>query len=351
MKRNTICFVCILLIITAAGCKKQQTGRFFASDYDAARWAQLTDRLDTLNTLSEKTLWADEVCTFLTELNKDDFLCNYLRQTAYGLADNTDDGAFKSFIYFLIGNTYKQNDKYEESLFFYDKVDPKYYSLTYDNSPIGYAIGLSVIKSAKNHQAKKKAYNILLENYKELIDVPYTQYELALLYKDELDMDTACSIMEKIIKEAPKYRYSGSNINYSVLKEEIGYYNMKKNWIYKDLDVLIKNIKYSIIRRDLPALKRCISKSQFDCIVGQKTKLISWDFSELQIQKRWHTNIVFSNELEPQSNENEAWLKTYNWGFPQLHTWYFHFKRINYPYDEKIDRGWEWQGIIFGDMF
>ena len=344
-------FTTILLIICVVSCKQQIEKHFFDSDYDNLRWQQLQSQYKSVNSESEKILWAEEVYNFLTELNKTEYLIDFFQKTAYQIKDNSDDINLCSFIYFLLGNSFKENDKNEQALFFYNKVSPSSYSLIFDNQPIGYTIALSIIKCSNSNSVIKSGYDILLNNYQELIDVPYTQYELANIYKQQLDMDTACSIMKTILQNASKYRYSSSDINYETLREEINYYNMKKNWIYKDLDVLIKKIKYSIIRKDLTSLKKCISQSKFDCLVGQKSITKNWSFNELSITSRWNTNIVFSNELEPQSNENEAWLKTYNWGFPQLHTWYFHFKRINYPYDEKIDRGWEWQGIIFGDMF
>ena len=343
-----ILFLCLLF-----SCKSEQVEFMFDNEYDAQRWEQLSARYSALTDTDSRIMWADDVYSFYDEMKTPDRMRQILRQTAADIIDTTnDDSTFRSYLYFLTANSLRSDSTAtNEATYFFQKVDPNDYHLTFDGQPIGYIICLYIIKTG-DIPAKKAAYHILLENFKNLIDVPYTQYELALLYKNELEMDTAISIMQKIISESPKYRNVPTNINYALLKEEISYYNMKKNWIFKDLDVLIKSIKHSIIKKDLTSLKKYIPKTEFECIVAQKTLLAkNWTFNDLQIQRRWHTNIVFSNELEPQSNENEAWLKTYNWSFPQLHTWYFHFKRINYPYDEKIDRGWEWQGIIFGDMF
>ena len=346
-------FVVFTICLILCGCKSQPAGLIFDNEYDNQRWEQLSARYKSLPDTDSKIMWAEDVYSFYDEMKRPYQMRQILRQTAADIADTTDDDTtFRSYLYFLTANSLKSDSNaVNEATYFFQEVDPNDYNLTFDGQPIGYIICLYAIKTG-DIAAKKAAYNILLEKFKRLIDVPYTQYELALLYKNELEMDTAVSIMQKIISESPKYRNIPTNINYAALKDEISYYNMKKNWIYKDLDVLIKNIKYSIIRKDITSLKKYIPKTDFECIVAQKTLLVTnWTFQDLQITRRWHTNIVFSNELEPQSNENEAWLKTYNWGFPQLHTWYFHFRRINYPYDEKIDRGWEWQGIIFGDMF
>ena len=48
-------------------------------------------------------------------------------------------------------------------------------------------------------------------------------------------------------------------------------------------------------------------------------------------------------------NENEAFLKTKNWNFQLLRTWYLYFKKVDYPYDKNVNGCWEWAGIYFGD--
>ena len=337
----------IILIFLISGCFSEKNNYLFESDYEKNRWNKYLKQYENLKYLDEKILWAEDVYNFLLESQKDYYLNNYFSELAY-ICDDLD---FKSYLYFLISNNLWNQNKKELALFYSNKINKKSFSLNYNNQPIGYIIALRIINSDSSYKYKEMSYNLLLEEYKELIDVPYTLYELAMIYKSQLDMDKTISIFKNILEDSPRYKNIESNIDYKLIREEIDYYYMKKNLVSRDLDLLIKQIKNAIIKKDINLLYQFTSKSSFEGTITQKSSQINWSFWQLQINRYWYTNIVFSNSLEPQSNENEAWLKTYNWGFPQLTTWYFYFRRINYPYDNNIDRGWEWAGIFFGDMF
>ena len=45
---------------------------------------------------------------------------------------------------------------------------------------------------------------------------------------------------------------------------------------------------------------------------------------------------------------SKAFLRTSNWSY-RVGTWYFYFRRIDFPSDPEIDGRWEWAGIYFGE--
>ncbi|OQY36635.1 MAG: hypothetical protein B6229_09615, partial [Spirochaetaceae bacterium 4572_7] len=65
-------------------------------------------------------------------------------------------------------------------------------------------------------------------------------------------------------------------------------------------------------------------------------------------------SITTKRNLDSMSNENEAYLAVSGnrwsssiWAvFP---TWYFYFKRVDFPMDPEIHGGWEWAGIYLGE--
>ena len=77
--------------------------------------------------------------------------------------------------------------------------------------------------------------------------------------------------------------------------------------------------------------------------------MFKWNYRQLEIQNKWVSRINFSNKLEAFSNNDEAYLKTSNWAFIEMRTWYFYFKRVKYPYDTRVNNGWEWAGIYLGN--
>ena len=60
------------------------------------------------------------------------------------------------------------------------------------------------------------------------------------------------------------------------------------------------------------------------------------------------SNPIVESELDPTSNDREAWLRTANWSFRPT-TWYLYFRRIDFPAKPEVNGHWEWAGIKFGE--
>ncbi len=338
----------LLLIIFFTGCNLNKNFSFnFETRYEKEYIKKIKKEYQILNTTEQKINWSYDVIDFFKQFKKNLELKILLGE----YAEKEKDPLFKSYLYFLISDTYWKEEGKDVSFFYMKKIDPNHYDLTYNSQPIGYIIALRIISINVPFKDKEDMYNLLLKNYAGMIDVPYTAYELAKLYKKELEITKAINILQQIINFVNNSKNSEDSINISEIKKEIDFYYMKKNWIYDDLEELINNIKNAIITKNIYLLNSYISKKEFSCNIYNKVYNQQFNWYQLNIERFWNSNIVFSSKLEEISNEEEAFLKTTNWQFPQLKTWYFYFKRVNYPYDISINRGWEWAGIIFGDMF
>ncbi|HOJ63239.1 MAG TPA: hypothetical protein PLE45_02355 [Spirochaetota bacterium] len=319
----------------------------FQTKYEKEYIVKLKYEYENLNEIQQKINWVYDTVDFFKQFNRNIELKIFLGE----YAEKEKNKRFKSYLYFLISNLYWEEDKKEASFFYIKKIDPDHYDLEYNSQSIGYTIALRVISMNVPFRDKEYMYNLLLKKYSDMIDIPYTAYELAKLYKTNLDIEKAIETLKYIINFVNNSKNVEDSVNISEIKREVDFYYMKKNWIYNDLEDLINNIKYAIITKNVTLLSNYVSKINFSCSIYNKSLMQQWGWNQLAIDRFWNSNIVFSSKLEDISNENEAYLKTFNWGFPQLTTWYFYFKRVNYPYDKSIDRGWEWAGIIFGDMF
>jgi hypothetical protein len=192
-------------------------------------------------------------------------------------------------------------------------------------------------------------YELLLTNYKDIIDIPYTLYELSQLYKKELDMSEAVKVMRDTLKNSAGNIYISEKVSIYDIQREINFFNYNKHWIYQDLETLIYNIKTAIEKRDKATLDIYRSRNDFFVELFQKESMINWSYRQLEIHNKWLSRINFSNKLEAFSNNDEAYLRTTNWAFIEVRTWYFYFKRVKYPYDTRINNGWEWAGIYLGN--
>ena len=347
-------FIYILLLITLFSCfnfscfnLNKKFSFNFETRYEKEYIKKIKKEYDVLSTIDEKINWSYDLIDFFKQFKKDVELKILLGE----YAEEEKDPLFKFYLYFLVADIYWQEDAKDSSFFYMKKIDPSAYNLLFNSQPIGYIIALRIISIDAPFKDKEYMYNLLLKDYTSMIDFPYTAYELAKVYKKELEMNKAIAIFQEIINFVNSSKNSEDSINISEIKKEIDFYYMKKNWIYHDLEELINNIKNAIVTKNVYLLNRYVSKKKFSCSIYNKIHNQQFDWYQLNIERFWNYNIVFSSKLEDISNEEEAFLKTMNWEFPQLRTWYFYFKRINYPYDQAIDRGWEWSGIIFGDMF
>jgi hypothetical protein len=133
------------------------------------------------------------------------------------------------------------------------------------------------------------------------------------------------------------------------IAQKVAFYDSKKDWAVPDLQFLVSEIQTALISNNLRKLNRYRARINFfSKYWGQK------DFDQAQARvfdvNQWVTKsrIRVAQSLEPESNSREAYLKTWNWLY-RVGTWYFYFRRVDFPADPDIDGRWEWAGIYFGE--
>ena len=122
-----------------------------------------------------------------------------------------------------------------------------------------------------------------------------------------------------------------------------------KSWTMENLDDLVGTIQYAIRTNDRNLLKRYQSKNNF--FIMNWSQDVSDRFSrmyDVDIGSFLKSSVRYRAELEPFSNENEAYLWTAGWSW-KIRTWYLYFHRVDYPADPEINGRWEWAGIYLGE--
>ncbi|MCG8572276.1 MAG: hypothetical protein MJB14_19255 [Spirochaetes bacterium] len=338
----------VLMLFSLFSCKEKTPYYQFADEYQNSKWQELQSKITLLQkNLEEKIEWADEVYLLFMEADKKEELVQYFTEMAIHFKDDI----FSSYLYFVVSDIYWGMEKKEISLYYITQVKEEIFPVKYDYQEIGFLISLRKIKFDHYQQLKLDNCHILITEYADLIDDVQVLNEMAALYKEQFDIKNAIATMEKILKITDNKKIKDHNINLAKIREEIQFYHSSKDWIYQDLQELINKIKSAIQRKNRKLLDSYVSDVDFQIKFFQTEMQFNWTYREIAVHLRWNNNIVFSRNLEEYSNENEAFLETKNWSLRQMRVWYFYFKRINYPYDEKIDGGWEWKGIYFGNYY
>ena len=304
-----------------------------------------------INTTEEYISFIDEIKKIFLKENKNTLICQILGV----LAENENEEIYKSINCFLLSDIYWEQGNKDISVFYMLKVNKNSYKLNYENSDIGYLIAKRVINYESNIRFKEKMYGLLFSDYLDKIDIGDTYLELSNYYKAIYEMDKAANAMSKALLYLPENDNNDEENIKENIKNELSFYKINKYWIYENLDTLIGRIKYAINEKDKKLLDQYVTPINFTIKLLQRNGLQNlsdqnWSYQELEIEKKkWSDRITFSNTLENFSNHDEAYLKTTNWDFPQISTWYLYFKRINYPFDNRINGCWEWSGIFFGE--
>jgi tetratricopeptide (TPR) repeat protein len=132
-----------------------------------------------------------------------------------------------------------------------------------------------------------------------------------------------------------------------------------RSWIRQDLGELISQVKKAILTDDTGAMESLRAKVGFFAVSWDNqdvTDTLSEAFDirqflrELVRQANYGsgTDVRFSDTLDEGSNESEAYLRSTGWNY-RIPTWYFYFRRVEYPADPDINGAWEWAGLFFGE--
>lgn len=310
----------------------------FGSNYE---FKTLINEKESLKNLNEIIAWSEDVKSLFLEYGKDKEIIHFFEDLIFDEKNEIN----KAFYYFFISDIYYQIDNEDVAIYYMLKVDEQFYDIQYNFNPVGYYIAKRIIKSDAKFKLKEKMYQLLLDKYQENIDIVYIRYELSNLYKSNLDMDKSVRILEEILRLNKSELSKIADIN--SINNEIYFYRSKKGWIYQNVEMLINKIDDAVKNKNSTLVYSLFSATKFDVKLSGKSYPSSW----LQIHKRWTGRIDFSDKLEEYSNDKEAYLKTSNWNIIQFKTWYFYFKRVNYPYDKRVNGGWEWAGVFIGNPF
>ena len=132
-----------------------------------------------------------------------------------------------------------------------------------------------------------------------------------------------------------------------------------RSWIRQDLGELMAQLKRSILNNDTIAMESLRAKVGFFAVSWDNndvTDTLSEAFDvrlflrELVRQANYGggTDVRFSETLDELSNEGETYLRSTGWNY-RIPTWYFYFRRVEYPADPDINGAWEWAGVYFGE--
>ena len=189
-------------------------------------------------------------------------------------------------------------------------------------------------------------YRELIDRFHGAIDPGRSHFFLARAYEAVGEWEQAVGAYRVYLQHAPAIP-GFPNVQREIL-DKVNFHFSDKSWVMEDLDSLVGEIKRAIDARDRRALNRLRSKPGFFTMsweqqVADESVAQVFDLAAFSLAR-----VRFDAELDPDSNANEAFLRTTGWSH-RVRTWYLYFRRIDFKADPEIDGRWEWAGIFLGE--
>jgi len=134
-----------------------------------------------------------------------------------------------------------------------------------------------------------------------------------------------------------------------------------RSWIRQDLPELMGQLKRSILNNDTTSMETLRAKIGFFAVSWDNNEITDTSYSQEVFDIRLFLRdlvrqanyggggeVHFSDTVDELSNEGEAYLRSTGWNY-RIPTWYFYFRRVEYPADPDVNGAWEWAGVFFGE--
>jgi tetratricopeptide (TPR) repeat protein len=202
--------------------------------------------------------------------------------------------------------------------------------------------------NSDNYEERVYAFEELLARFPGEIEKGQIYYYLGKSYAELGFWDEAFTAYENFLK-SPDTEIAGDPNARLNLTDLLRFHRSDKSWTRTDLNQLVINIRSAIYQRSGSKLKR-YKADKFFTMSWSQDETDMFTHTNLDVASFLNPGVQVKRDLDPMSNESEAFLRSWGWSY-RIRTWYLYFKKIDYPADPEINGRWEWAGIYFGDTF
>jgi tetratricopeptide (TPR) repeat protein len=345
MKRSVQTVLLLLFITVLFSCGNPKELSPFLTGIEETD-LRIQELLDILEVQEDDTLRygiMEQIISRLMQDEESEILKQFLNKHLYL---NPED-SYNAYYLLLLGSIYEEENSMDIAVIYYNRLLKNYEDLIIRGRSIHYFSLEKLITYYEHDHLKKIAYyNELISRFSGEIDRGQVFYYLAVSYESEGLWDESIENYEKFLDAEPTTIPGMPNV-YNEINHYLNFHYSKKVWTREDLDSLVNSIKYAIRTRSGSRLNRYKAEDFFMMSWGQDR----YDpFTEIPMELAYFlkSSVWYNRNLEADSNENEAFLRTGGWSY-RIKIWYLYFNRIKYPVDPEINNRWEWAGIYFGN--
>ncbi len=256
--------------------------------------------------------------------------------------------------YWLLMTAYAYVQLRQEKIaeYYFERIIKNYQDLRVKGQSVHFLCLERLIQISTNHEKRVQYFNTLINRFPSNISITEMYVRLAREYEQIGEWTRALKTYTMFLEQpdASSIQITDMHDIYNYARNLIDFNNSPKNWTFKSLDELASAVKTALIRYQPRKLDEYRSKVNFFTVSWRQDDSVPTGSVDFSMRNYMHGNrITVTEELIPGPTINEAYLKSKGWTL-SVPTWYFYFRKVNYPANPDIHGTWEWAGIYIGEM-
>ncbi|MDR0472866.1 MAG: tetratricopeptide repeat protein [Treponema sp.] len=349
------CMVLAAACFYSASCMAENTGKAKADPYYICGPKEDRETLTSLFTLLDKGNSGTDIERFAVIL---EIANNYIHQKEYAVLINfltsminlRPHDTYNTYYLFMTAYAYIQEEAYPAAALYFNMIIKNYPDMTVMGESIHLACFNQLIHTINNPEQQVWYYEELISRFPDNIDLGAAYFLLAQAYEKTGEWNNA-------IRSYTQYR---DYIDLSVVpgfpnagvyaKELLDFNQSPKNWAFESLNSMVNTVKRALDDGSPWELEQCRAKINFFARTWEMEAADDKGMADFDLSSFMHgSQILYNAGIDAGSTANEAYLRT--WGWENISTWYFYFRKIYFPADPQIHGRWEWAGIYYGEKF
>lgn len=263
--------------------------------------------------------------------------------------ENYPNDPFNGYYLLLAAEYYKSVAALPFARYYYERIVKNHADLLLDNGQSIHRVCFSnLIRIVDEPEIVVEYYKELITRFSDEIDNGTTFHELAQIYEALGEWDLAMQFYKEFLK-FPETSIAGRPDARKSAIEVVTLYDMpNKRWTQETLEALVTNIQRAIWSKNSRQLNDLRSKVGFFARSWEESESATALSLVSDLGNYLQNRIRIPGDLDHDSNEKEAFLRTTGWGF-RIPTWYLYFRKLYFPADPSIHGRWEWAGIYLGE--
>ncbi len=341
-------FLIPLILIALLGCVDKKYD-FYRVEKNNKKLIQLFELIDKADESNEESI--EVYFTIINQIISEYSILNEIDKMNLFLTDYINshkNDPYTAYYLLTIAGNYKKDEAEAVAEIYYRNILFNYHDLIINNQSIHKLVLEELAYNSDDYEERIYCFKELLNSFPGDINKGSVYYYLSKSYEFLGMWEDVFESYENFLKY-PETKIPGDPDANVRITDLLNFHKSNKSWTRDNLNSLVSSIQSAIYTRNGNALKR-LQAEKFFTMSWSQEDTDRFTHAKLDITPFLSLGPRYSRELDPMSNENEAYLKTTRWSY-RIKTWYLYFKKINYPADPEINGRWEWAGIYFGDYF